>query len=240
MSKLYCGMLLGPTIINPNGNFDPSDDVMQYTLPFRSQRALEANHLAHFKRLVHIQMPAHSFYVGCYGLDPLKPPDFLIYRDKADAATPYGLELTTFGIPTEIRQQNQWIFSQWHHRLLASYNEGRLAGLSGLKFDISFGDLSGQPPKQVADEAFTELVDALESVATIARSCFHWTAGEPGPGSKGGDWPGGSIAGGTIIWRLSGAVAAVGADPLSPRSEPRSGHSCASGISDPVADFKVR
>lgn len=197
-------MLLGPTIIYPNGDFAPSDDVIQCTAPFRSARAVEANHLEHFKRLVQTQMPANAFHVASYGPDPLKAPDFLIYRDMEDAAKPFGLELTTFGIPTEVRQQNQWVFSHWHSRLLASYEEGRLGGLSGMKFDISFGDLSGPPPEKVDDVAFAELVDALEGVAKTPRSRFQLTFGTASPVSESGYWPEGSIAGGSIFWSLSG------------------------------------
>ena len=195
-------MLTGPTIIDPlTGNFYPPDDVIQVTPRFVDQRAMEAFHLAHFKRLVEHQLPALAFKVASYGANP---PDFLIYRDLADATSPFGLELTTFGFPTKERQQNHWNFSHWQKRLLEAYENGRLGGLSGLKFDISFGELSGPAPKEVDEQAFSELVDALEGVARLPMSamsevgCDDWVMG------NGDDWPEDTVADGAITWRLAG------------------------------------
>ena len=194
-------MFTSPTIIHSStGNFCPPDDVIQLTPRFDDQREMEASHLAHFKRLIEHQLPSLAFKVAGYGANP---PDFLIYRDLADAASSFGLELTTFGIPTEERQQNHWHFSHWQERLLEAYEKGRLAGLSGLKFDISFGELSGPAPKEVDKQAFDELVDALEGVAKLPMSAMSEAAGRDFVMGGGGEWPEGTVADGAITWRLS-------------------------------------
>lgn len=194
-------MFTGGTIIYPGGNFHPPDDVIQITGKFKSPQAMEACLLAHFKRLIEKQMPALAFRVAGYGANP---PDFLIYRDLAEAASPFGLELTTFGFPTEQRQQNHWHFTHWQERLLEAYEKGRLAGLSGLKFDISFGDLTGPAPKVVDEQAFDGLVDALEGVAKLPMPAMSKEAGEDWVMGGGEQWPEGTIANGAITWRMSG------------------------------------
>lgn len=187
-------MLTGPVIVYPSGDFSPPDDVVEVAPPFPTQLALEFQHLQHFKRLVKTQLPHLAFRLVGNGANP---PDFLIRR--AEDCEPFGMELTTFGTPTQERQSRVWRFSFWQERLLAAYARGRLAGLSGLKFAISFGsmDAPAPPPDRVDEELFEQLVVALEGVAKLPRPSM---SAEP----FAEEWPSGAIDGGAINWRLSG------------------------------------
>jgi hypothetical protein len=182
-------MLISPVVIYGSG-YSPPDDVFQLYPSFPDQRAMEFHHLQHFKRLIKAQMPDLAFRLSGDGDNP---PDFMIYRESE--GKPFGLELTTFGIPTQDRQTRTWHFARLQERLLAVYKCGGLKGLSGLKFDVSFGSLGGTPPKDLEEKTFNELVSALDGTAKLPRPAMdlHST-----------DWHSGSVGQGEVFWSLAG------------------------------------
>lgn len=188
-------MFVGPTILTGDGSFCPPDDVVQVRSPFPTLHAMEFEHLQHFKRLVKVQFPRLAFRLASSGSNP---PDFMVYR--TDDGVPFGMELTTFGFPTQERQSRAWKFARIHERLLKAYEGGRLAGLSGLKFDVSFGALDGSPPDGLDEATFGELVDALEDVAQLSRPSMETNV------DSSEAWPSGVVGGGSILWSLSGVT----------------------------------
>jgi hypothetical protein len=182
-------MMSGPVVIYGSG-YSPPDDVLQLYQPFPGQRAMEFHHLQHFKRLIKAQMPDLAFRLSGDGANP---PDFMIYRESE--GKPFGLELTTFGIPTQDRQTRTRHSARLQERLLDVYKGGGLKGLGGLKFDVSFGSLGGMPPLDVDEEIFKELVNALEDVARLPRPAMNLHST---------DWHSGSVGQGELSWSLSG------------------------------------
>lgn len=171
------------------------DEVLQLREPFPDIPAIERVHLDHFKRNLKLQMPSLAF--TCEERVEKDPPDFLIKR--ASDPKQIGLELTTFGTPTEDRQRRAWRFTRVHEHLLRAHANGRLRGLVGLKFDVSFGRLDGVQPQDLDDHLLDELVGALERVAKLPRPVFSID-------SPSEQWPLGSVGSDAILWSLSGSA----------------------------------
>lgn len=166
----------------------PPDEVVQ--LPsFATKRAMEFAHLQHFKRQLKSQFPHLQFRLIGDGLDP---PDFLISRDGLR----FGLELTVFTMPE--RRERAAFFSKLHDRLLLAYSKGRLRGLSGMKVDLSFGEL-GARPFAVDEASFEQLLNAFDQLGKLERpNISSDSAAEPDGIS---DWPSGKA--GLIEWYVS-------------------------------------
>lgn len=181
---------LGFMIQTGSGEFLLPNDLRPVCRPFANQPALEYCHLQKFESLLKAQMPHLSFKLEGRGADP---PDFIVRRSTE--RQPFGLELTTFGIPTKERQEQAWRFSVVPRALLAAYRKGRLRGLTGLRFAIWFGSPFAAPPKNIPEATLAELVTALESASTWLR---------PLRPEDETTLPSGEVAGGTVSWRVSG------------------------------------
>lgn len=171
------------------------DEVVQLSESFPDIPSLERVHLEHFKRSLSVQMPNLAF--ACEEPVQKDPPDFLIKRPSDSKQI--GLELTTFGTPTEDRQRRAWRFSRVHEHLLRAHANGRLRGLVGLKFDVSFGQLDGVQPQDLDDRILDNLVEALELVANLPRPGFSID-------SPSEQWSSGVVGPGVISWSLSGCA----------------------------------
>lgn len=168
--------------------FVPPDNVFQVQ-PFSSKLAMEFAHLQHFKRLIKRQHPQLLFKL--IGNNPSDPPDF--YLSRSDVR--FGLELTAFA--TAKRRERANFISKLHDRLIVEYERGALNGLSGLKVDISFGELGGKP-FAIEPDAFEQLVGAFEELGSVMRPIITEEM-MVSPGDRG--WPKGNV--GAIKWQVT-------------------------------------
>lgn len=162
----------------------PPDDVMQ-SPAFASKAAMELAHLQHFERLTRARFGHLQFDVIGPGTDP---PDFLISRSGVRV----GLEHTVFAWPE--RRERAAFFSKLHDRLLDAYGKGRLRGLSGMKVELSFGDL-GARPFNVSNALFDELVDSFDELAKKKRPA------RSSDSEAQGAWPSGTVS--SLTWCVS-------------------------------------
>ncbi len=139
--------------------FFPPDIVMQRE-PYSSRRAMEFDHLQHFKRMLKVQHP--DFYFRLEG-DGSEPPDFFISR----AGKRCGLELTVFAQP--VRRERAAFFAKLQDRLIEAYDQGSLRRLEGIKIDLAFRDL-GEKPVPVSESELAELIQQLEAISDTVRA----------------------------------------------------------------------
>lgn len=182
-------MIIGTTI-DGREIITPSDRAFQRQ-PFGSKKAMEFEHLQHFKALVKQQHPEHGFSLVGDGADP---PDFKIRRGEQII----GLELTMY-TPHQRREQLKF-FAKLQRKVGEMLDGGRIVGLSGIQIELSFGKLGGRP-KPISDKAREDLIESFIGLTKKPREQLsgNWDLGyTPYPLGQEG-----SVENGTLHWHVS-------------------------------------